>query len=299
MILASGESTLKDWVKEVGMSGRCQSALIAAMRGADADDSPEVKRLVRWVRKQTIKNNNPKSHFMKDWDFINVRALIQQDAWQWDRLNSDFYDHIKQAMEILGYFHPDEMVASKSLEAYTDLQKHESMNVESKAELILRLKDTVPVARGEWVTQDWLLELSGRCQTSLLCSLRTSDAICADEEIYRITRWLRSVTMKNVMPASHYMADKEFMRIKSRLEMYPMSWGNIPIHFRHHTREALEIVGYLHPDAAVRSRALTAYEDICLLAKGKPESKDELIGRMQDKPGNVFEMSVQRTNLPQ
>src|SRR5271154_3635478 len=135
MIIELGDANIKDWVKECGMSGRMQCALLAAFRGADADDSPEVKRVIRWIRRQCIKENNPKSHFMRDFDFIKIKTLIDQDSWQWDRLKTHFYDHLKQAMEVIAYYHPDEMTAARALEAYQDLQEHESMMPEEKAEM--------------------------------------------------------------------------------------------------------------------------------------------------------------------
>jgi len=296
MILAKGECNLKDWVKNSGMSGRCQSELIAAIRGADADDSPEVKRVVRWIRRQVVKETNPKSHFMKDVEFVRIKALMEQDAWQWDRLRFHFRIHLKQALLILAYYHPDQWVMDRAFEAVNDLNESESLITESKTELIARTKDESPIAIGEWVVQDWLFELPGRMQSILFCALRGSDIATADE-VRRVTRWLRYIVMKNVMPSSHYMADREFMRIEEQFKQDPSWWGNLPIHFKHHTSEALETVAYMHPDAEIRGRALQAYEDLCYRSKGKPESKDAFTMREQDKPGRIFE-TVQRTNLP-
>lgn len=298
MIIEPGECNLKDWIKEVGMSGRMQSELMASFRGADSDDSPEVKRVVRWIRKQCIKLNNPRSHFMKDTEFIDIKALMDQDAWQWDRLKTHFYDHLKQSLAIIAFYHPDEWVQAKALKAYHDLTEHESILPEDRVDLIQRLKDDSPIARGEWVIHDWVLQLSGKMQSALFCSLRGSD-IATEDEVRRITHWLRWVVVKNVKEDSHYMKDREFMSLKTRFEMYPSEWGNLPIHFRHHTREALEIVGYMHPDKDIRNRALAAYEDICKKSKGKPETRSTLVDRMKDEPGRTLDVNQQRTNLPQ
>src|SRR5208282_345544 len=142
-----------------------QCMLFAAFRGADSDDSPEVKRVVRWIRKQCMKEVNPTSHFMRDCDFIKISAMIQQDSWQWDRLKNHFYDHMKQALEIIAYFHPEEWTAARALEAYLDLQEHESMVPEEKAELVGRLRDSMPIARGEVVVLPWVLQLPGHMQS--------------------------------------------------------------------------------------------------------------------------------------
>lgn len=297
MILEPGESNLKGWIAEAGMSGRMQCELIAAFRGADADDSPEVKRVIRWIRKTCLKEVNPKSHFMKDAEFIDIKALIAQDSWQWDRLKFHFNSHMKQALSIIAFYHPEEWTAAKALKAYTDLTEHRSTIIEDKVDLVARLKDTLPIARGELVVNDWVLQLPGHMQSCLECSLRGSD-IDTTDEVRRLTHWLRWVVMKNVMPSSHYMADREFMRLKTRFDMYPSEWGNLPEHFVHHTREALEVVGYMHPDKDIRDRALQAYVDICEKGKDKPEPKDALLLRMQDKPGQRYEVVQQRTNLP-
>jgi len=298
MIIEPGQCNIKDWVVECGMSGRMQSCLCSAFRGADSDDSPEVKRIIRWIRRQCIKLNNPKSHFMKDVEFVDIKALIEQDAWQWDRLKDHFYDHLKQAMEVIAFYHPDEWVAAKALKAYHDMQEHESMISEEKADLMIRLQDTEPLDKGDWVINDWVLQLTGKEQSALFCAMRGSD-VSTDEEVRRVTHWLRWVVMKNVMPESHYMADRDFMNIRTRFEQMPSAWGNLPIHFRHHVREALEIVGYTHPDKDIRERALVAYEDICRKAKGKPETKPVLVNRMLDEPGRILDTNPQRTNLPQ
>src|SRR5271156_2627674 len=175
MILEKGESNLKSWIAEAGMSGRMQSVLISALRGADADDSPEVKRVIRWIRKQCLKEVNPKSHFMKDTEFIDIKALIQQDSWMWDRLKTHFYDHLKQAMEVIAFYHPDQCTSERAMKAYQDLNAHESLVGEDKTGLGGRLKDTSPIARGELVVNDWILQLTGHMQSTLLCSLRGSD----------------------------------------------------------------------------------------------------------------------------
>jgi hypothetical protein len=163
--------------------------------------------------------------------------------------------------------------------------------------MIGRMKDTSPIARGEVVVNDWVLNLPGHMQSTLECSLRGSD-ITADEEVRKVTRWLRSIIMKDVMPESHYMQDNKFMRIKHQFEQKPWAWGNLPIHFRHHTREALEVVGYLHPDTQTRTWAHFAYLDLCDKSKGKPETRDALIARMQDKPGQIYEAVTPKVNLP-
>lgn len=297
MILAPGESNLRDWIKEVGMSGRMQSILLSSFRGADSDDSPEVKRVIRWIRRHCLKEVNPTSHFMRDVEFIRIRALIAQDAWQWDRLKTHFYDHMKQALEVIGYYHPNEMTAERALEAYSDLQRHESLVDESKVDLIGRLKDTLPIAQGELIIKDWVLQLSGHMQSTLQCALRGSDTGTTDE-IKKVTHWLRWVIVKDVMPESHYMQNRGFTRIHLMLLDHPGEWSNLPIHFRHHTREALEVIGYMHPDITIRTWANIAYEDICELSKGKSEDKDTLINRMIDKPGHIYEMVSTHANLP-
>jgi len=297
MILAPGESNIKGWVAESGMSGRMQSALLAALRGADADDSPEVKRVVRWIRKQCLKNINPTSHFMQDTEFIQIRAMIEQDSWQWDRLSAHFRNHMKRALSIIAYFHPDEWAADRALKAYEDLQTCGSPMpgvILSKAELIGELRDSAPIANGELVLQDWVLQQPGHMQSTLECAMRGSD-ITTDEEVRRVTRWLRWVVMKDVHPTSHFMADREFMRIQTTNAMYPSVWGALPSHFVHHIGEALEIIGYIHLDDEIRGRALQAYEDLCKKSKSNPETRDTLLKRMQDKPGQVLQ---QRTNLP-
>lgn len=298
VIIEPGQCNLKDWIKECGMTGRMQSLLIAALRGADADDSPEVKRVTRWIRKQCIKLNNPKSHFMRDCEFVDIHTMIDQDAWQWDRLTSHFYNHLKMALGVIAFYHPDYWVGAKALKAYEDLNEHESIVPLSKTELIMELKDTSPLSRGEWVLQDWVLQITGKMQSTLMCALRGPDTT-TDEEVLRVNKWIRWAVMKNLNPDTNYMADREFMSIKTRNEMYPQAWGNLPIHFRHHTREALECLGFMHPDEAVRTRALTAYKDICSKSKGNPETKEVFVGRMQDKPGNLVSTTVQQTNLPQ
>lgn len=300
MVLEKGESNIKGWIPEAGMSGRCQSALLAAFRGADSDDSPEVKRVIRWIRKQCLKEVNPTSHFMRDIEFVEIKAMINQDSWQWDRLTCHFRNHMKRALSIIAYYHPDEWVSAKALKAYEDLQTYGSPMpgvIESKADLISKLHDTIPLARGELVIQDWVFQLPGHMQSALECSLRGSD-IMADRQVRQVTHWMRWVIMKNIHPTSHYMEDRDFKRISEMNKENPSMWETLPSHFVHHLGEAMEIIGYAHPDNEIKARALQAYHDMCKKAKCNPETKESLIGRMQDKPGILYEAVQTHTNLP-
>lgn len=298
MILEKGESHLKDWIREVGMSGRMQSALTSALRGADADDSPEVKRVVRWIRHTCVKEVNPTSHFLRDCEFVDIKAMINQDSWQWDRLKTHFWIHVQQAMEIIAYFHPNEWIAAKAKTAYEHTLIPGLPGLpESKSDLIARLHDSLPIARGDLVINDWVFQLPGVMQSTLECAIRGSD-IATDNEIRRVTRWMRWVVMKNVHPTSHFMEDRDFRPIAEVNKETPWIWGNLPNHFVHHLGEALEVVGYLHPDEAIKARAFSAYTDLCKKSKIKPEPREILIQRMQDKPGHTYEVVQQQTNLP-
>jgi hypothetical protein len=310
VILELGQCALKDWILESGMSGRLQSTIISALRGADADDSPEVKRLVRWVRKQTVKENNPGSHFMKDCDFIDVKSLMDQDAWQWDRLKRHFFDHLKDAISVIAYFHPDqpdeEMInvpysemfayglkmfptkAGLAWIAYLQMCKHRNLKPRSKAEMISTRRDTVPLGRGNVVSQDWILQLSGRMQVALLCAARGSDN-AANKEVRHVTHWVRQAVFKNVAPQTHYMSDPNFMKIGDLLKEEPEAWGNLPIHFIDHIKEALAIIGYFSPNKEAAERGLQAYQDLCQDAHAGSETKQELEDRMKDKPGSSFD----------
>lgn len=139
MLLSQNEAVLKEWV--LSLSGKMQVCLICSMRGSDTNDSPEVKRVTRWLRRQVLKDVNPGSHFMRDIEFIRIKTVMEQDSWKWDRLSIHLYDHMKEALAVVGYFHPDEMVAAKGLEAYMDMCDHMNSKPESKLELIARMKD--------------------------------------------------------------------------------------------------------------------------------------------------------------
>jgi hypothetical protein len=138
-ILAKGECVLKDWVLE--MPGRMQVVVIAAIRGPDSNADDTLKRVTRWVRKQVLKDTNPAGHFMRDVEFVNLKSAMEQNSYLWDGISLHWYVHMTEALAIIGYFHPDEMIAAKGLEAYTDMREHFNAKPESKAELLGRLKD--------------------------------------------------------------------------------------------------------------------------------------------------------------
>ncbi len=132
------------------------------------------------------------------------------------------------------------------------------------------------------VMQDWLFALTLKEQTVLLLSLRGSD-IGATVEVKSLTRWIRSIVLRNAAPDKTFMKRTYFGRIIDMAEANPPAFDMLSVHVFGHLMHAFEIIGYKHPDTVVRAKALQAYLDLCEYMHVNPETEVEMSARLSDE----------------
>lgn len=129
---------LQDWLQS--LSYKQQSVLLSALRGCDGvrKNDPS-KAVVRQLRNDILKNADGQEAFMsnkRDW------KAIQKLTTHMDRYPMHYIMHGIQAMEILGYYHPDPEIAEYWNNAYTLFVRKLHLQPETKAENAERLRDT-------------------------------------------------------------------------------------------------------------------------------------------------------------
>ncbi len=124
----------------------------------------------------------------------------------------------------------------------------------------------------------WLGDLSLKQQSVIISALRGPDThYCPN--LKKLTKWLRTITQNNADYRSSYMQQEEFPsidNIEKELEY-------TTVHYSIHFLQALEIIGYKHPDSAISKKAGEYYEN---LVRGVlnlvPETKVDLENRLKD-----------------
>lgn len=133
---------LKDWVLDLKL--QMQGTLLCAMRGPDgsAKNDP-AKALVRAFR-AVITNNalplGPKNTFAGDGTGVADKEDVEAFFASIDQYQHHWYNHFFHAAEIVGYCHPDPVVAKFWLNFYYRCCHDAHLNPETKEQLVNRLK---------------------------------------------------------------------------------------------------------------------------------------------------------------
>lgn len=109
----------------------------------------------------------------------------------------------------------------------------------------------------------WLFTLPWKIQTVINQGLRAPDShFCPNIKI--VSRWLRSVSLRNADDTHTFMCRKDELPTIENLEN---EMNYCSLHFVTHFLYALEIVGYKHPNKEIRKTSFQYYkrfvEEIC------------------------------------
>lgn len=145
-------SVLQDWVTALPL--REQGTLLTAVRGCDDEpklwratgfaDSPgrRITAFIRWC-------------FMNPADAreIDIPGAFFQSTppdpfrpSEFGHLPLHWYTHVMHALEVIGYRHPDPVIAGRCLYLYTGMVRGLHLNVESREEMAERLSEDRIVA---------------------------------------------------------------------------------------------------------------------------------------------------------
>lgn len=135
------------------------------------------------------------------------------------------------------------------------------------------------------VLQDWVMELPLREQGTLLTGVRGGDLtpkLPLDSTERQLVGHLRYCILHPADPREVGIEPGAFFQTDP-----PWSWkaselGHYPLHWYSHLMHAYEVVGYRHPDALLRLRALDIYRTLAQSLHLTPESKEQMIERLSE-----------------
>jgi hypothetical protein len=123
------------------------------------------------------------------------------------------------------------------------------------------------------VMQEWTLNLTWKEQTVLLLGLRGTDS-GGSKDIKLMTRWLRSIVLKNAAPEKTFMKETKFRSVKEIADDNPLALDMLPVHFFGHLMHTFEVIAYRHPDSTIKKKALGVYLDLCEYLHVNPETEE-------------------------
>jgi hypothetical protein len=138
-------SVIKAWVHESGMSLKQQTVLLAGcLRGCDGQSKDDVsKKIFKQMRSEVLLNAaTPTTSFMSENSTVSedmLKAFVRDK----DKYPMHFLMHFVHAIELLGFYHPDEMRRSYYCKLYAQFVGSLHLNPETKAQNEYRLRDGV------------------------------------------------------------------------------------------------------------------------------------------------------------
>lgn len=133
---------LKDWVMDLTL--QMQGTLLCAMRGPDGspknDPAKTLVRAFRAVLTNNAKPLGPKNVFAGDGSGVCTQAEVDAYFATIDQYQHHWYNHFFHAAEIIGYYHPDPVIAGFWLTFYERCCEEEHLNPETKEQLARRLR---------------------------------------------------------------------------------------------------------------------------------------------------------------
>jgi hypothetical protein len=140
--IASSPSVVRSWVID-HCTWKEQTVLLCAMRGPDAGGSPEIKAVVRWLRRTVLQNAAPVKTFMEAVAWPRFADLTAARPLAPDTLPVHYLGHLMRACQVIGYRHPEPKIAGRAESAYVDLCKFLHVEPETPKSTTLRLADEV------------------------------------------------------------------------------------------------------------------------------------------------------------
>lgn len=138
-------SVVQDWLGE-RCSYRQQATVLSALRGCDGKSKNDPsKPLTRYFRGCILKPadpdflNDPRNNYMRPPH--NLTLVTEQFLSDLDHYPHHWVMHFTHAMQIVGYYHPDEGIRRYWLDLYYEIVHRMHLNPESNKENDWRLRD--------------------------------------------------------------------------------------------------------------------------------------------------------------
>jgi hypothetical protein len=133
-------SVVQDWVSELPL--KLQTAMLCAIRGCDGVPREDaVKVLARGIRKMILLPSRPRVTEAGGFMSFNLKDLpecVEIICGDLAKYPTHYTQHLYEACEVLGYFHPVEDVKKGFLHAYLSMVKELNLWPETKEQLIER-----------------------------------------------------------------------------------------------------------------------------------------------------------------
>ena len=147
------------------------------------------------------------------------------------------------------------------------------------------------------VMQDWTWNLTYMQQSVLIAAVRGPDGIKKDHVVKVLMRWMRRCILISAFDRCaiwdpHTPGGGSFTGplkdgdIHNYIEIYLRHVDELPHHFQLHFMHASEILGYKHPDVAIREFWKSMYLAIVKDAHLCPESEETMDKRLGDNEEN-------------
>lgn len=146
--------------------------------------------------------------------------------------------------------------------------------------MIQAIIDRLKLTDGRSVCQRWMNDIPLRMQSVLLLGLRGPDNVRAPE-IKKLCRWLRGLAFRPGNPNNvvEFMKTDLPDRIDEKGELH-RELEFVPEHYFTHLMHALQVVGYMHPNATLGERARELFEDMANMLHLPPEDYATFYSRL-------------------
>lgn len=134
-------SVLQPWVETC--SWKEQTVLLCSLRGPDISGNQDIKEWVRFIRRNTLMNADPKTSFMVPSDPPSIFSIGEKYPRVFDSLPLHFITHFLHGLQILACRHPDNGIGVTARQAYSEMCDYMHVNPEWCSEMTERLKDEV------------------------------------------------------------------------------------------------------------------------------------------------------------
>src|SRR6185369_2251965 len=141
-------SVLQDWVMELPL--RFQGTLLTAVRGCDSEPKSWTKtgvafsqgrRLTAFIRWCFMNPADPREIDAEEGAFFMSTPPIPFKPSEFGHLPEHWYAHAMHALEVIGYHHPEKIIANMADSLYQKLVHNLHVNVETKEEQWSRLTE--------------------------------------------------------------------------------------------------------------------------------------------------------------
>lgn len=133
-------TVLQTWLEALPI--RMQSTLLLSLRGPDTHRAPEIKKVQRWMRGLTFKPGNPANVAEFMTDIGNVPTLQEKNdlARELEFCTQHFYSHLMHGLEVIGYRHPNRVIANAAYKLYLSMANLMHLEDETSQDFELRLR---------------------------------------------------------------------------------------------------------------------------------------------------------------